>query len=142
MMQKITLQSKDNLNILHNKSSRKNKQNAVYTWMLERFQEKRETSFLSDVFPSSSIARKDSVFAFVRDNINTSHIFDFEYLPVERDFVVIVKKDNPDWWLRLIYLDGLWHEEGFINSYRDLLADKYTLINSGEIRPDSSALLI
>ena len=93
MKNEIILISKLNIKEVPNKNSRKNRNRNFYFWKLERFIKNNKNDIEIDVFPSSS---ENTNIQNIKDKIifeiNNFNIFDFEFLPMEKDYLSIVNK--------------------------------------------------
>lgn len=130
----LRLIANENLEIIPNKNSRKNKGLKIYTWKLERFQSKIDLGDICyHVFPSSSDCQ-DQTLKTIAQIINKTTLFDFDYTPIERDFLSIIDQKNSDCYINFIFLNKKWVEEVYANSLRDSFLEKYFEFKNGEIR--------
>lgn len=130
-MKNLVLISKKNLPTFPHQSSKKNKTQNLYSWTIERFKEHQTSTLDIDIFPSSpkekGIQQFKNEFIF---ELNHRNIFDFDFAPLEKDYLSIFNKKEKESYLNLIFIHGEWEEEYFINSIRDYL-DIYIEFESG-----------
>lgn len=133
-MDTIRLIAKENLEIIPNKNSRKNKDLKIYAWKLERFQSKIDLGDICyHVFPSSSDCQ-DQTLKTIAQIINKTTLFDFDYTPIERDFLSIIDQKNNDCYMNFIFLNKKWIEEVYCNRLRDSFSEIYFEFKNGELR--------
>lgn len=111
--------------------NKKKEPQTIYSWKLERLKESME-SFM-DVFPSTPA--DDGIQQYKEEiisNLNTKNLFDFEYIPKERDFLSIQLKSSPYIYLNLIFIEEQWIEEYYVCNLRGP-ADEYIVLKNGSI---------
>jgi len=106
----------------------------LFRWKLERFIKRDEATFAYDVFPSEP---QQSILADFKEDLivhfNLRSMFDVDYVPQERDFFSLIYTQKHNDYLHLIYLNGEWVEEPYIDFYRSDMLDTYEEIASGHI---------
>jgi len=132
-MNDLVLISEENIIHIANKSNRKNKNRKFYLWELKRFKEQKKNDFEMDIFPSTSEKRGIQIIKTqILSEINFRNIFDFNYVPIEKDFLSIRNIKDNDEYLNLYFRHGKWEEEYFLYTLRNY-KDEYIVIGKGQV---------
>lgn len=130
-MNEFEFLSKEDFNNIPNRSNRKNKNRLFYSWKLERFANTISADFEVAIFPSKSKASGIQIIKFyLLKAINSSNLFDFQYSPKEKDYLSIINLSDKDEFLLLIYINGSWIEEEYLNASRNYF-DQFIELENG-----------
>ena len=136
-MEYLTLISKDNWIPIQNRNNRKNKRRKFYDWKLDRFYMKAKPEIqifdnyaLMDVTPFIPSGILQNLKEEFLAEINSRQIFDFDYQPVEFDFLTINNPKVIDDWLHLIFINDSWIEHHWYEKIRNP-KDTYLEFKSG-----------
>ncbi len=137
-MKKLIFISTKNQKMTPAKLSRKNKHRQFYKWKLERFVNNKESENQFDVFPSTATGMGIQHHKVeILYELNGQNIFDFEYTPLEKDYLSINNNKNDGDYLNLIFLNGKWVEEYYACFFTSPF-DEYVLLNTGELEFNNS----
>lgn len=120
-------------NNITNKTDRKNKKKNVYLWELKRYIETHDTNLEIDIFPSTPEHRGiQTLKELIIQEMNHSILFEFDYSPMEKDWLFIRNKEENDDYLNLMFINNVWEEEYFLYSKRNF-NDSYESLGNGVI---------
>ncbi|CAL2094412.1 hypothetical protein [Tenacibaculum sp. 190524A05c] len=107
----------------------------MYKWTLERIISTNNSNTIEiDYFPSSS---ENGLIQTLKTEIitklNSCNVFDFDYIPFEKDYLNITNQKNEDEYLNLIFLEGIWIEEKHLNDLRNPNLDNYKTLEIGDL---------
>src|SRR5690606_39185676 len=115
------------------KIDRNNKKKKVYLWELKRFIKINETNIDVDIFPSTPEHRGiQTLKELIIQEMNHSILFEFDYSPMEKDWLCIRNKEDNDDYLNLMFINNVWEEEYFLYSIRNF-NDSYESLGNGLI---------
>ena len=90
-----------------------------------------------DYFPSvSNSGLIQRIKTDIIAKLNSTNAFDFDYSPTEKDYLKILNPKNKEEYLNLIFINGLWKEEVYMNELRDPNLDVYKQIAEGQINAE------
>lgn len=115
------------------KIDRNNKKKKVYLWELKRFIKINETNIDVDIFPSTPEHRGiQTLKELIIQEMKHSILFEFDYSPMEKDWLCIRNKEDNDDYLNLMFINNVWEEEYFLYSIRNF-NDSYESLGNGLI---------
>lgn len=98
-----------------------------------RFEEQKKHNIEIDIFPSTSEKRGIQIVkSKLISEINLRNIFDFSYVPIDKDFLSIRNIKDDDEYLNLYFRYDKWEEECFLYALRNY-KDEYIVIGKGQV---------
>lgn len=106
----------------------------TYTWKLSRYVRPKENcdQFTGRVKTITDNLNNGITASIIINKLNEGNIFDFQYIPEEKDTLLIsYKKDNRNMYLPLIFLNRSW-KEGLYRNLEEYIAEGEIIIKEKE----------